>query len=76
MSTSTTDASSSGKYTPEWLKDTADRVVSTGAQSAIATLTAGATGLLDVDWITIGSVTGLAMLLAALKALAIAQRTS
>ncbi|HWL59285.1 MAG TPA: holin [Microbacteriaceae bacterium] len=42
-----------------WI-DTADRAIATTAQAAIATLTAGITGLLDVDWVQLGSIAGLA----------------
>jgi hypothetical protein len=40
--------------------DTFDRAVSTVAQAAVAVLTANVTGLLDVDWVQIASVAGLA----------------
>jgi len=40
--------------------DAADRAVSTVAQAGIATLTAGATGILTVDWVQVASVAGLA----------------
>ncbi|MEY8458579.1 holin [Lactococcus ileimucosae] len=41
-------------------KDTLERAVKTFAQSLVAVMTAGATGLLDVDWINALSVAGLA----------------
>lgn len=40
--------------------DTFDRAVATVAQAGVATLTAGVTGILDVDWVQIASVAGLA----------------
>lgn len=40
--------------------DTFDRAVSTFAQAAVAVLTANVTGLLDVDWVQLASVAGLA----------------
>lgn len=40
--------------------DTFDRAVSTVAQAAVAVLTADVTGLLDVDWVQMLSVSGLA----------------
>lgn len=40
--------------------DAFDRVVATIAQAALATLTAGVTGILEVDWIQVASVAGLA----------------
>lgn len=42
-----------------WI-DAGDRAVATTAQAAVATLTAGVTGLLEVDWSTVGSIAGLA----------------
>ena len=63
------------KYSATWWKDTADRVVSTTAQAAIATLTAGAIpGLLQIDIVALASVSGLAGALAFLKALAVTKR--
>lgn len=50
--------------------DTADRAIATTAQAAIATLTAGVTGLLDVDWSQILSVAGLAGLVSVLTSIA------
>ncbi len=40
--------------------DVFDRAVSTVAQAAVAVLTANVTGLLDVDWVQMASVAGLA----------------
>jgi r1t holin len=48
-----------------WIQ-TAERAVKTVAQTAVATITANATGLLDADWVTIGSVSGLAGLVSVL----------
>lgn len=42
-----------------WI-DTFDRSVSTVAQAGVAALTANVTGLLDVDWVQMASVAGLA----------------
>ena len=50
--------------------DTADRAVATVAQAAVATLTAGATGLLEVDWVGIGSIAGLAGVVSVLTSVA------
>lgn len=44
----------------------AERAVKTFAQSAVAILTAGATGLLDVDWGQTASVAGLAAVVSVL----------
>lgn len=40
--------------------DAFDRAVSTVAQAGVAVLTANVTGLLDVDWVQMASVAGLA----------------
>lgn len=52
-----------------WI-DTFDRAVSTFAQAAVATLTAGATGILDVDWAQSASVAGLAAAVSVLTSVA------
>lgn len=62
------------KYSKTWWKDTADRVVSTIAQSAIATLSIGLTGLLDIDPIAVLSIAGLAGLISLLKAIALTNK--
>lgn len=53
-----------------WLGDTLDRAVSTVAQAAVATITAYATGLLDLDWVQVASVAGLAGLVSVLQSVA------
>lgn len=52
-----------------WL-DTLDRAVATFAQAAVATLTAGVTGLLDIDGIQLASVAGLAAVVSVLTSVA------
>jgi len=52
-----------------WL-DTLDRAVATFAQAAVATLTAGVTGLLDIDGIQLASVAGLAAVVSVLTSIA------
>lgn len=52
-----------------WI-DTGDRAVATVAQAAVATLTAGVTGLLDVDFVQVASVSGLAGLVSVLTSVA------
>ena len=52
-----------------WL-DTLDRAVATVAQAGVAVLTANVTGLLDVDWVQIGSVAGLAGAVSVLTSIA------
>ncbi|WP_339000200.1 holin [Lactococcus garvieae] len=53
-------------FTKTFWKDTAERAVKTFAQSAVAVLTAGATGVLDVDWINLFSMALLATLVSVL----------
>ena len=53
-------------FTKTFLKDTAERAVKTFAQSMAAVLTAGVTGVLDVDWINALSVSLLATLVSVL----------
>lgn len=50
--------------------DAFDRAVATVAQAAIAVLTADVTGLLDVDWVQIASVAGLAGAVSVLTSIA------
>lgn len=52
-----------------WI-DTADRAVATIAQTAVATLTAQVTGILDIDWAQLASVAGLAGLVSLLTSIA------
>lgn len=53
----------------EWIKAAAIRAVKTFAQSAVALITAQATGLMDVDWQALASVSGLAALVSVLTSL-------
>lgn len=46
-----------------------ERAVKTIAQTAVATITANATGLLDADWTTTASVAGLAGLVSLLTSI-------
>lgn len=52
--------------TKEWAKALAERVISTAAETAIATIGA-ATMIGEVNWKTVASATGLAVVLAVLK---------
>jgi hypothetical protein len=52
--------------TTAFWKAAAERAVKTFAQTAAALLTGAATGLLEVDWVQIGSVAGLAALVSLL----------
>lgn len=56
-------------FTKTFLKDTAERAVKTFAQSLAAVMTAGATGVLDVDWMNAFSVSLLATLVSVLTSL-------
>lgn len=53
-----------------WI-DTFDRAVATTAQAGIGVLTAGVTGLLEVDWVQGASVAGLAGLVSVLTSIAL-----
>lgn len=50
--------------------DVVERAVKTFAQAAVAVLTSGVFGLLDVDWLTLVSVAGLAALVSVLTSVA------
>lgn len=52
-----------------WI-DTFDRAVATFAQAAVAALTANATGILDVDFAQVASVSGLAAAVSVLTSIA------
>ncbi|ANA49622.1 holin [Lactococcus garvieae] len=56
-------------FTKTFLKDTAERAVKTFSQSLAAVLAAGATGILDVDWMNALSVSLLATLVSVLTSL-------
>lgn len=47
-------------FTKMFWSDAAERAIKTVAQTMVAMLTAGATGLLAVDWVNLLSVAGLA----------------
>lgn len=54
----------------EFAKATVERAVKTVAQAAVALITANATGLLEVDWVQLASVAGLAGLVSVLTSIA------
>lgn len=56
-------------FTKTFWKDTAERAVKTFAQSMAAVLTAGVTGVLDVDWMNALSVSLLATLVSVLTSI-------
>ena len=56
--------------TPAFWKATAERAVKTVAQSAVALITAQATGLLDVEWLALASISGLAGFVSVLTSIA------
>lgn len=47
-------------FTRSFFKDTAERAIKTVAQSAAALLVGNGVGVLDVDWVGVASVAGLA----------------
>lgn len=53
----------------QFWKASAERAVKTLAQAAVAFLAAGATGLIDVDWVQLASVSGLAALVSVLTSI-------
>lgn len=53
-------------FTRKFLTETIERAVKTFAQSAAALLVGNGVGLLDVDWLGVGSVSGLAALVSVL----------
>ena len=56
-------------FNQTFLKDTAERAVKTFAQSMVAVMTAGATGVLDVDWVNALSVSLLATIVSVLTSI-------
>lgn len=58
-----------------WI-DTVDRAVATFAQAAVASLTADAVGVLNVDWPQVGSIAGLASVVSILTSIAFRGRES
>lgn len=56
-------------FTKLFFKDTAERAVKTFAQSMVAVMTAGSTGVLDVDWVNALSVSLLATLVSVLTSI-------
>ena len=53
-----------------YVLDVTERAVKTAAQSAVGVLSAGALGVLDVDWGAVGSVAGLAAVVSVLTSIA------
>jgi hypothetical protein len=63
-------------WTLDFWKDLGERAIKTFAQSLATGIVADATGLLDVDWVTILSVAGLLTLASVLTSLASAPFSS
>lgn len=60
-------------FNKTWALDAGERAVKTVAQSMVAMLSAGAIGLLDVNYVALMSVSGLAGLVSLLTSVASAQ---
>lgn len=56
-------------FTVIFWKAAGERAVKTFAQSSVAVITANATGLLDVDYVGVGSIAGLAALVSVLTSI-------
>lgn len=56
-------------FTKTFWKDTVERALKTFAQSMVAVMTAGSTGVLDVDWMNAFSVSLLATLVSVLTSI-------
>ena len=57
-------------FTRNFVEQAVERAVKTAAQAAVAVLSIDGLGLLDVDWVGLGSATGLAALLSLLTSVA------
>lgn len=57
-------------FTSIFWKDALERAIKTFAQSAVAVLTAGATGIMDANWMNALSVAGLAVVVSLLTSIA------
>ncbi len=58
------------KYWIAWMKAAAIRAIKTMAQTAISVITIDAVGILDVNWIAVGSAAALAGVVSMLTSLA------
>ena len=70
MATATTVTTGSTLWSKAFWKGAAERAVKTFAQSAVAFLTADVTGLLNVDFAALASISGLAALVSFLMSVA------
>jgi hypothetical protein len=59
------------KYSRAFWVNLGDRAVSTAAQTVVATLGVGYLGILEIDPVSLGSIVGLATVLAVAKAFAV-----
>lgn len=58
-------------YTLTWLKDAAERALSTAAQSALATIGVSSVDVLHLDWRAVLSIAGGAALVSVLKSVVV-----
>lgn len=56
-------------FTKLFWKDAVERAIKTAAQAAVALLTSGVTGIVDVDWMNVLSVSALAFVTSVLTSL-------
>ena len=63
-------------WTADFWRGCAERAVKTAAQTFVATVGVSAAGILDVDWVTVASVTALATVLSVVTSIGNAEFTA